>query len=129
MSRRQSRRWWRPAPSNRPPVRSRRRVRVVTEDDAAHAFELGYEIGQREERKRAERRDEMLLRLSDACEAASNGDHGPMDELMREAGFRQADDLLDVAKAAGVTPLDEDALRDAEAIGNEVEAWLRDGGE
>ena len=125
MSRRESRRWWRPAASNRPATRSRRRVRVVTEDDVAHGFELGYEIGAREERKRTDRRDEMLRRLADACEAADNGDPRPFDELMIEAGIRPPDDLTAVADAAGVTPLPD--VDPAELV-DDIEQWLREQG-
>ena len=119
MSRRESRRWWRPAASNRPATRSRRRVRVVTEDDVAHGFELGYEIGQRDEAKRARERDDMLHRLADACRDGSDAVH----ELAREWGA--ADDLLDVAEDAGVTPLPD--VDPAELV-DDIEQWLREQG-
>ena len=75
-------------------------------------FTLGLNVGEAAERRRHEEREqkfrereEQLMRLADASEADSNGDPGPMNELMREWGY---DDLLDVASEAGVTPPDGD---------------------
>ncbi|WP_422733986.1 hypothetical protein ACN26Y_29805 [Micromonospora sp. WMMD558] len=120
MSRRE--RWWRPAVSTRPATRTRRRVRMVSEDQAARSYELGYEAGQRDEAKRARQRDDLLHRLADAC------NEGPeaVSELAAQWGFGQGDDLLDFADAAGVTPL---ADVDPGELVADLEAWLRDGGQ
>ncbi|MER7459220.1 hypothetical protein [Micromonospora sp. NPDC126480] len=95
-------RWWRPAASTRPGTRTRRRARMVSEDQAARSFELGYELGQRDERKHASDRDDMLRRLADACE------DGP-------------DALTALAREVGVMPADDGAQ-----LVDEVERWLRE---
>lgn len=96
---------------------------MYTGKDVDAAFDTGYACGQSDEEKRSRHRDDLLHRLAAASEAMSNGDRGPMDEMAREYGLR--DDLLDVADAAGVTPL---ADVDPGELVDGLEQWLRDGG-
>lgn len=79
---------------------------MVVADDAA--FEFGYEAGQRDEQKRHEQRDEMLLRLSEACEQGSDA----VSALAREWGVQPADDL-----PADINPAD---------LIDDLENWLRE---
>ncbi|MFI2270692.1 hypothetical protein [Micromonospora aurantiaca (nom. illeg.)] len=85
------------------------------------AFDVGYEQGRRE----CERILGQVRRLAEAAEAARQGDRSLMDELAREQGSEPApgDDLLDVAEAAGVTPLRE---VDADQLLDDLERWLRE---
>lgn len=88
--------------------------------DGANAFELGYEAGQADEARRSRQRDEQLCRLADAVDADENGDPSALDAFIgddRAAG----DDSLEVADAAGVTPLAE---VDGGQLVDALEAWL-----
>ncbi|MDG4809955.1 hypothetical protein O7634_24655 [Micromonospora sp. WMMD1120] len=115
-------RWWRPAgqrPGARPPVRSARRARYAAQEKLMEGFDLGMKVGEAEERRRHQQRDEQIARLARAAEAAQDGDPSLLEEMIRE---QSGDDLLDVAKAAGATPL---ADVDGGQLVDEVEAWLR----
>ncbi|WP_109899190.1 hypothetical protein [Micromonospora sp. S4605] len=83
-------------------------------------YEAGYEDGKAEQAREDQRLRDGLAELMRAVDAVENGDPGPLDELARQAA---ADDLLDVAEDAGVTPLAEVGF--ADELADEVEAWLR----
>lgn len=93
---------------------------MYNERQVDDVFDTAYSIGQADERKRSQERDEQLRRLAEACEAQDDGDSGPMDELMRQAGIRPADELFDVA---GATPLE---LSGSGQLADEIERWLRE---
>ncbi|MEV0156866.1 hypothetical protein AB0H57_24485 [Micromonospora sp. NPDC050686] len=114
-------RWWRPTTSRRPAQRTRAR-RMYSGKELDTTFDLGYTIGQADERKRHQQRDEQITRLARAADAAQNGDPSLLDEIAREAA---ADDLLDVADAAGATPL---PVADPDRMVDELERWLREQG-
>ena len=91
-------RWWRPSTTRRPALRATRRARPTT---GRTDFEAGYRAGLADDTTPAERdRYEQLRRAVDAG----------------------GDDLLDVADAAGATPL---GVADPGQLVDELEAWLR----
>ncbi|MFD4206261.1 hypothetical protein ACFWRG_09745 [Micromonospora tulbaghiae] len=119
-------RWWRPAPANRRPgVRSRAALRRHVDRAVDDAYDVGYRAGVAEQEKHDQRLRDNLSRVARAAEAAQNGDHSLMDELAREQGAEPTggDDLLDVAEAAGVTPLPE---VDVDQLVDDLERWLRE---
>ncbi|MEW2382303.1 hypothetical protein AB0873_09455 [Micromonospora sp. NPDC047707] len=122
MSRRE--RWWRPQPAvRRPGQRSRTAGRRHVDRATDDAFDIGYQAGQADAQQASENRDRQLRRIIDAILASEQGDPGPLAELSREAGREDlADGLLEVADAAGVTPL---ADVDGGQLVDQVERWLR----
>ncbi|MEW2444680.1 hypothetical protein [Micromonospora marina] len=119
-------RWWRPAPRRN--VRPARVARVRGQRPAVDDLREAYDAGVAAQAEEDRRMREGLTRLARAAEAAQNGDHSLMDELAREQGVAPTggDDLLDVAEAAGVTPLEVDGGQ----LVDDIERWLRgqDGG-
>lgn len=87
--------------------------------------EGAYDAGLEEGRRECERLLGQVRRLADAAEAAQHGDPSLMDELARQEGAEPTggDDLLDVAEAAGVTPLPE---VDGGQLVDDLERWLRE---
>ncbi|MFI6068234.1 hypothetical protein ACIA47_23610 [Micromonospora sp. NPDC051227] len=113
-------RWWRPTPSTRRPAqRSRIAGRRHADKQVDDVFDIGYAAGYADAQERTRQRDEQITRLASAADAAANGDPSLLEELSRQAA---GDDLLDVADAAGATPL---AHVDGGQLVDELEAWLR----
>ena len=90
-----------------------------TDRDLDANFDVGYATGYADGIERLRQRDEGLRRLMDAIRASENGDPEPLEELSRQAA---GDDLLDVANAAGATPLE---VADPGQLVDELERWLR----
>ncbi|WP_349878777.1 hypothetical protein ABIH81_02180 [Micromonospora sp. HUAS YX12] len=84
-------------------------------------YELGYEAGRADEAREHREREEQLRRLVDAADAAEAGDTSLLDAFLGDAPA--GDDFLDVADAAGVTPLPDG---DGGQLAADVEQWLRD---
>ncbi|WP_187398886.1 hypothetical protein [Micromonospora sp. WP24] len=100
-----------------------RRLHTDREIDAA--FDTGYQAGRADEAERHRERDEQITRLARAADAAENGDYSLLDEFAREHGVTPpGDGFLEVADAAGVTPLPD---VDGGQLVDELEAWLRGG--
>ncbi|TNH23311.1 hypothetical protein FHG89_27355 [Micromonospora orduensis] len=87
------------------------------------AFEAGYEAGQADEAERSAERDEQLQRLVEAVDAAENGDPSLLDAFVDGDQPASGDDLLDVADAAGITPL---ADVDGGQLVDDLTRWLRE---
>lgn len=86
-------------------------------------WQAGYRAGLDDPTTPDERdRYEQLRRLADACDAAEQGDMSLLDAFV-DGDQAADDDLLDVADAAGVTPLPD---VDGDQLADDIERWLRD---
>lgn len=122
-------RWWRPAPRRnvRPALRAAR-PSLPTSGRFSEVWHAGYRAGLADDTTPAERDHhaqqwEQLRRLDAAADAAEAGDMSLLEAFVD--GDPAADDLLDVADAAGVTPLPD---VDGDELAADVEAWLREQG-